>query len=67
MREDSVRGQECPALTQVGILLRSSTSVGLFSSLIPHPTPLGYTQSIQQLPALILTMLLMPQEDSPDR
>lgn len=65
-------GQECPALTQVGILLRSSTSVGLFSSPTPHPTfpliPFGFTQSIyQQLSALILSMLLMPREDFTDR
>lgn len=60
MLEDSVPGQEFPALTQVGILLRSPTSDGLCSSLFP----LGCTQSApQQLPALILSVLLMPQKD----
>lgn len=39
MREDGRQGQECPALTQVGILLRSSTSVGLFSSPLPPSPP----------------------------
>lgn len=39
MQEDSMPGQECPALTQVGILLRSSTSDGLFSP--SPPTPLS--------------------------
>lgn len=38
MQEDSPPGQECPALTQVGILLRSSTSDGLFST-PHHPHP----------------------------